>query len=259
MRASYSVENTCDELAAAKLDTALLVYGGAEQCGSCLPCCLDTLVANFLADVYADALGAFRTPVLPFNTSQEHGDTHGTLSLSAALIATITRELVLQLKRKGFRRFVILSPHGGSHWEQATLKELNAEFPEITVISAKDGAPAAMQEARAAAGLEQARGMHGGAVPLCTTAFLRPDLVRFGSYGSFHPEQSEMAFNYGLLEALAEDGCWGDPVTVTPENLPTWEVTGKTLWTTFAELQAENVKAVLERVDAHRRALAARQ
>ncbi|MGZ0707524.1 creatininase family protein [Coraliomargarita sp. W4R53] len=248
MMSALSVESSSQELRSARTRRALLVFGGAEQCGPCLPCNIDTLLADFLAQEYAENLGAFRLPTIPFNTSQEHGSLAGTLSFTASMMQTITTTLIQQLQKQGYSEFVILSPHGGSHWENSTIKELNADYSKLTVISAKDGAAESMASACEAAEVSNVRGMHGGLMPLYITAFLRPDLVRPGSYGQWNPEQQEMAFNYGLLEALSPDGCWGDPIEIAQGDIEEYRFIGKKLWTTFAKLQSHKIDATLSRV-----------
>lgn len=259
MTAGISLENTTRKLEESTSTTAILVFGGAEQCGPCLPCCIDTLVADFLADFYANALNAFRTPTLPYNTSQEHGSTAGTLSLPAAMMQAITEQLVAQLTIQGYRRFILLSPHGGSHWEAVAIKEINAARPDITLISAKDGAAESMAAARVVAELSDAQGLHGGLIPLCSTAFLRPELVRAGRFGTHDPEQNETAFNYGLLKAFSDDGCWGDPVEVKSEDIPKYAGQGERLWNTFAQTQSTKLAAILDRVAALRSQLVSPQ
>lgn len=251
-----SADNTSKALQSASTQRALLVFGGTEQCGPCLPCNIDTLLADFLASKYATALGAYRLPTIPFNTSQEHGSLAGTLSFSASMMQAITNTLVEQLQQQGYREFVILSPHGGSHWENSSIKELNAAHPRLTIISAKDGAAESMAEACQVSGLKDMRGMHGGPMPLYATAFLRPDLVRPGRYGEWNPEQSEMAFNYGLLEAFTADGTWGDPIEVTLSELEKYQAIGQKLWTTFAQLQSLALEKTLQLVSSLRAKLA---
>lgn len=254
-----SSECTSTELKSARAQRALLVFGGTEQCGPCLPCNIDTLLADFLAQEYATALSAYRLPTIPFNTSQEHGSLAGTLSFSARMMQAISSTLIEQLQQQGYREFIILSPHGGSHWENATVKELNATHPDLTIISAKDGAAASMENAYQAAGLSDLRGMHGGPMPLYTTAFLRPELIRPGRYGQWSPAQSEMAFNYGLLEALSADGCWGEPVEVKLCELGKYQTIGQKLWSTFAQQQSLHLENTLKRVRTLRAELTSRK
>jgi creatinine amidohydrolase len=253
---ALSAERTSKELKHAQARRALVVFGGTEQCGPCLPCNIDTLLADYLANEYATALKAYRLPTIPFNTSQEHGALAGTLSFSASMMQAITNTLIEQLQQQGYREFILLSPHGGSHWENSSIKELNAKYPSLTVISAKDGATESMTSACTAAGLSEMRGMHGGPMPLYATAFLRPELVRPGRYGQWKPEQSEMAFNYGLLEAYTTDGCWGEPVEVSQSEIDQYHKIGKKLWTTFSQLQGLHLEKTLQRVSTLRAELA---
>lgn len=248
----YSHKTASPLLAKADLNTAILVFGGTEQCGPCLPCNIDSLVADFLADYCAKELKAYRTPVFPYNTSQEHGSRAGTLSLSAALMQNVTESLIQQLVPNGFDQFVLLSPHGGAYWEPVAIKELNAAYPEITLISAKDGAALALEKARQAAGLEDAQGIHGGWIPLCTAALLEPEAIIPGTFGTLKPEQVPMAFNYGLLDAYSADGSWGEPIEVKTEDIPAYAEKGRLFWTTFAELQCKRIAKVLDDVSTAR-------
>lgn len=225
---------------------AIIAVGATEQCGPCLPCCVDSLLANFLADFYAERLSAYRTPLLPFNTSQEHAGFAGTLSLSTTVMIEIVTQLSTQLAKQGMQNQILLSPHGGSHWENAAIKEINSTSPQTTLISAKDNAPRHIKAAQTKAGIEPNGSIHGGPMPLSIVAFLKPELISPGSFGKSAPEQSEFALNYGLLAALGDDGCWGTPMQVDGGEISEWSEKGRVLWTTFAELQAKHLGVVLE-------------
>jgi creatinine amidohydrolase len=240
MPTSFSNQNTSRELQAARPATAVIPVGATEQCGPCLPCNVDALVADYCARHYARGLGAYLAPLLPYNTSQEHGAFAGTLSLSAGLMNAILTELVGELARQGCRRIVLVSPHGGSVWLPAFLRSINRERADTLVVSAQVGAERSRAKALAASGMPRRLELHGGVLTAATVSFLAPELVRPGTYGAeVDPKLQELA-PYGRWEKLLPDGAWGR-LTAEDAALDLAGM-GRIYWETFVAAQFDELR-----------------
>lgn len=241
--------NTTKELFESGIDTAIISIGATEQFGPYLPMHLDNLIAERYAEVYGRALDAYVLPTLPFNTSEEHANYKGTVTISPNLITTMIEEIMTGLMRQGFKKFVICSGHGGSYWEGAFIKHINYKYPEIIVIHPHhhhDAWSVAIQAAEFE-GLDE---MHGGLLSVCTAMWLCPDKVKLESMGSNIPSENKQYADFMGWDKLTSDGCWGnfDPELYTPEELA---LKGKIFWSTFMERKAEGLKELLE--DAYNR------
>jgi len=74
--------NTTTELSDNQIDTAVISVGATEQFGPYLPMHLDTLIAEKYAEAYGGVLNAYVLPTLPFNTSEDHANYKGTVTVS---------------------------------------------------------------------------------------------------------------------------------------------------------------------------------
>jgi creatinine amidohydrolase len=239
-----SNQNTSTELRAAGVTTAVIPIGGTEQCGPSLPCALDSIVCDNVSRSLAQSLDAYLVPLLPFNTSQEHAGFPGTLSLSAPLLSAVVRELVLELKRQGYNKLVIVSPHGGSYWLPPLIKTLNYEFMDLIVVSGMTGAEKSFARAQEASGFPQRPEMHGGMRTVAAAYHFCPDLVRPGFWeNDIDPALMEFK-NYGIWDKIAPNGCWGS-FTAEDAKLDLKRM-GALFWNTFLAEQgrvlAEHLK-----------------
>jgi creatinine amidohydrolase len=244
MATFLSSSNTSRELQQARPSIAVIPVGATEQCGPCLPCNVDTLVAHQCARAYAEALGAYLAPLLPFNTSQEHSAFPGTISLSAPVLTVVLGEIVSELARQGFDKQVLVSPHGGSFWVPAFLRAINLERRDLIVVSGLVGADRSKQKALAASGLPRRQDLHGGIFTAATVSYLAPELVRPGDYGTeIDPKLQEFAA-YGVWEKIAPDGAWGSLTAADRElDLPKL---GRAYWEVFLAEQTKEVTAHLK-------------
>jgi creatinine amidohydrolase len=243
MDTSFSSQNTSRELREGRPGIAVIPVGATEQCGPCLPCSVDTLVAGYCARRYASTLGAYLAPLLPYNTSQEHAAFPGTISLSAPVLTAVMTELVSELARLGCTRQVLVSPHGGSVWLAAFVRAINLQRKDVIVVSAMAGAERSRTKALAASGMPQRADLHGGILTVATVSYLAPELVRPGPYGTeVDPRLQEFAA-YGMWEKIAPDGAWGR-FTEADAALDLAEM-GRVYWETFVAAQAAEVAAHL--------------
>ncbi|NUU79767.1 creatininase family protein [Paenibacillus xylanilyticus] len=238
-----SYTNTTKELFESGIDTAIISAGATEQFGPYLPMHLDTLIAERYAEEYGKTLNAYVLPTIPFNTSEEHANFKGTITISPTLVATMLEEIITGLMRQGFKKFVICSGHGGSYWEGAFIKHMNYKYPEIIVIHPHHNHDAWLVAVQAA-GLEGIDEMHGGLLSVCTAMWLCPDHVKIESMGSNIPSENKKYADFMGWDKLTSDGCWGSfqPGMYTNEELAH---KGKVFWSTLMKRKAEGLKELL--------------
>ncbi|MRN56997.1 creatininase family protein [Paenibacillus monticola] len=241
--------NTTTELAESNIDTAVISVGATEQFGPYLPMHIDSLIAERYANEYGKAINAYVLPVLPFNTSEEHAGFKGTVTVSPNILTAFLEDIIENLRRQGFKKFLLCSGHGGAYWFNAFIKHMNYKYPDIIVIF-----PGYQREAWElavnAAGLNGRNDMHGGLTGVCTAMWLCPELVKLETMGSEIPEEYNGFADYIGWDKLTKDGNWGHYTTgeYTREELAK---KGETLWMTLINKQCEGLKEYLE--EAYRR------
>jgi len=207
-----------DVLLASGCRTAVLPLGSTEQHGPHLPFATDTLIADAVAERVCVALdGVLRLPTLALGCAAEHLAFAGTLSLAAATLEAILRDVGLALARHGFTRLLVFSAHGGNYGVLRTASarvgpsvaplrlEAFCDFARLTEVL--EGVAA-----RFGVGADEA-GQHAGEIEtsillLLAPALVRRDELRRGLTGStlaadeiFYPD----------LRRHAPDGTVGDP------------------------------------------------
>lgn len=94
-----SFKNTTTEISNSGIDTVVLSVGATEQFGPYLPMHLDTLIAELYADAYGRELNAYVLPTIPFNTSEEHANFKGTVTVSPNILTAMLKEVLINLIR----------------------------------------------------------------------------------------------------------------------------------------------------------------
>ncbi|WP_026695157.1 creatininase family protein [Peribacillus kribbensis] len=236
--------NTTTEITDSRTDTVVIPIGATEQFGPGLPMNLDNLIAEIYAREYGRAVNAYVLPVLPFNTSEEHAAFKGTVTVSLNILTAFLENMIVNLRRQGFKKFVLTSGHGGSYWVSAFIKHMNYEYEDIMVIHPHHQRHA-WEEAVEAAGLSGRNEMHGGLLGVCTAMWLCPDLVKLEHMGSPVPSAHNKLADYVGWDKLTKDGNWGEfiPDVYTPDELA---AKGETLWMTFIRKNCEGLKEHLE-------------
>ncbi|OBZ19024.1 creatininase [Bacillus sp. FJAT-27264] len=237
--------STTAEIASSGIDTVIIPIGATEQFGPFLPMHLDTLIADLYAEAYGKALNAYVLPTLPFNTSEEHANYKGTVTVSPNVLTAMIEEIIVNLTRQNFNKFVVCTGHGGSYWEAAFIKHINYKYPHILVIAPNHNTHNAWEEAIHTAGFQGLNEMHGGLLSVSTAMWLCPDLVNKSSMGSDVPQENRIYADYMGWDKLTEDGCWGkfEEGSYTDEEL---SQRGQTFWETFIQKRSEGLKQVLD-------------
>ncbi|WP_088006016.1 creatininase family protein [Indiicoccus explosivorum] len=247
-----SYRNSTADVKASGTDTAVIPIGATEQFGPHLPMHIDSLIVGQCAEAYGKALGAYVLPILPFNTSEEHASLKGTVTISPAVIMSLLEEVVVNLNRQGFRKFVICNGHGGAYWEPAFVKQMNYKYPDMLVAALHYRDREAQAAGKKAAGLEELKEMHGGLLSVCTAMWLCPELMTLESMGSDVPDEHLKFIDAVPWEKLTENGSgnWGKFTAgeYTKEELAE---KGEAFWTAFLNKKCDGLKEFIE--EAYRR------
>ena len=202
-------ENTFQEIEDAKPEIAVLAVGAIEQHSTHLPVGTDYLMGGVMARRVAEELNAYLLPTMPFGNSQEHQDFMGTLWLQPATLAQVVKDLCAALKSHGIRKVVVIDAHGGNWILKPTVREINLNDREMTVILAGPGQMTAQ--------------LQGAKVEIhCTATETGRMMVEFphlvkGNVPDFHPEVGREYLDYVGMRALSPTGVWGTPSQATPE------------------------------------------
>ena len=225
-------------------DIAIISVGATEQFGPILPMHLDTLIAEQYANAFGEVLGGYVLPTLPFNTSEEHANYKGTITVSPNVLTSMLEEIIVNLSRQGFKKFVLCNGHGGAYWESAFVKQINFKYPELILITAHRHL--AWEEALKEAGIEGLKERHAGLLSVCTAMWLCPELVKIGSTGSEVPVESNRFADYVFWDKLTKDGCWGpfESDVYSAEQLAS---IGEKFWTSYILKRSKLLKETLEK------------
>ncbi|WP_328531118.1 creatininase family protein [Nocardioides sp. NBC_00368] len=135
MTARLAEMTTLEAARSAEGGTVVVMPVGAfEQHGAGLPLATDQIRAEALADAVAEALPGKVVigPGVPVGVSPHHQAFAGTVSLRPALFAAVVREYVESLAAHGWRRFLVITGHGGNNATLGTLaQELLRDRPDL--------------------------------------------------------------------------------------------------------------------------------
>lgn len=228
----HLAEMTTGEAAEAvtRAPVVIIPAGAYEQHGPGMPIATDTIRAERIAGLIGARLAGRVVigPPLPVGVSPHHMGFAGTVTLTTTTFAAVVREYVESLRRHGWRRFLVLTGHGGNNAALTTVaQDLLMSHPDVRfawapVTPLASGVIAEM-------GVSEVSG-HSGEAETAQMLYLSPDLVHRdrlepGSVAidGLNPEarlarsfsQPTLALPYDELSA---NGVLGDPTSVTAED-----------------------------------------
>jgi creatinine amidohydrolase len=187
-------------------EVALLPIGSFEQHGAFLPLATDTVIATIVAEAIGAAYPVLRLPPITISCSHEHAGWAGTVSISAATLAAVVRDIAQSLHRSGIGKLVLVNGHGGNYVLSNVVQEAAgsmALFPTFEVWA----------KARTAAGITTSNDtdMHAGELETSLLLHAHPHLVRPGYEAADHvADDREHMLTLGL-SAYTESGVVGRP------------------------------------------------
>ncbi|MFC7380670.1 creatininase family protein [Sphaerisporangium rhizosphaerae] len=202
---------TTNEVRDRRAEVALLPIGSFEQHGPFLPLATDTIVACTIAGAVAAAHNVLLLPPVTVSCSHEHEHAAwpGTVSISAATLYAVVRDIAASLQRSGITRLVLVNGHGGNYVLGNVVQESAGSGMRMAVFP---GA-ADWEAAWAAAGLETSAwsDMHAGELETSILLHAHPRLVRPGyESGDQMADDRQHLLTLGMA-AYTDSGVIGRP------------------------------------------------
>ncbi len=204
------------EAALQQTQTVLIPCGSVEEHGPHLPLNTDLLHAQEVAERVAARRAVLVAPPLPYGLCRSTSDHPGTISISAAAVRLLARDVATSLYRMGCRHIIFLTGHAGGTHVAALIEageQLLQDFPDIkvAVVNVLDLLREALRQDPT---LIQTPGdAHAGEVETAIVLAIRPELVQ-GTAPAEWP-----AFPKYILTRQKRrywpGGVWGDPGPAT--------------------------------------------
>ncbi|MFD5746852.1 creatininase family protein [Streptomyces sp. NPDC127033] len=169
---------TTEDVRAARPEVAVLPVGSFEQHGAYLPLVTDTVVACAIAREIAAAHPVHALPPITVSCSHEHADWPGTVSISAATLHAVVRDIAGSLHRSGIKSLILVNAHGGNYVLRNVVQESAGSGTRMALFPGS----ADWDAARTRAGIETSShsDMHAGEVETSILLHAHPELVRPG-------------------------------------------------------------------------------
>jgi len=228
-----TVENTWKEIEESGADIVIIPIGAIEQHGPHLPVGTDWFMADVWAKCVGEKLNAYVLPALPISNSQEHLDFKGSVSIRPCTLAQVVEEIILSLRHQGFKKFVVMSAHGGNWVLKPAIRDINFRYPDIMVIMGSGTMPGDTKAIPP--------DIHSGEGETGRMLAFKPELVK-GRADDFTPRYGREYIDYVSLRKLTPTGVWGKPSKASAEKAKeaseaTAERCAEYIKTTFAELE----------------------
>jgi len=207
---------------AAEADRAIILpVGSVEEHGTHLPVCTDSIQPEYVALEAARKTGSLVAPPLKYGVCTATRVFPGTISISFQSLYRITREIIEEFIRNGFKRFLILSGHADA--EQMAALRLAAhrvvwrhrqqnEKRKIRIMVCADYDFAYELKGKY---FDEKDG-HGGTIETSRVMAIRPDLIKGKGKKNFQKlPRFEVVANPS--EFLPE-GIRGDPTVASAEK-----------------------------------------
>ncbi|MFJ2111578.1 MULTISPECIES: creatininase family protein [unclassified Streptomyces] len=199
------------EVRARGAEVAILPIGSFEQHGAFLPLATDTVVACAIAREIAAVHPVRHLPPLTISCSHEHehADWPGTVSISAATLHAVVRDIAQSLRRSGITSLVLINAHGGNYVLRNIVQESSGTGTRMALFPGS----ADWDAARDRAGVETSsrRDMHAGELETSILLHDSPELVRPGYETSDWISDDREHFLTLGMRAYTESGVIGRP------------------------------------------------
>ncbi|WP_055553319.1 creatininase family protein [Streptomyces sp. NBRC 110028] len=230
---------TTEEVRARRAGVAVLPIGSFEQHGAYLPLVTDTVIACTIAREIAAAYPVQLLPPVTVSCSHEHANWPGTVSISAATLYSVVRDIAGSLRRSGIGSLILVNGHGGNY----VLRNIVQESAGTGTRMALFPGSADWDTARGRAGVRTPSysDMHAGEVETSILLHAHPELVRPGYETSdCLADNRKHLLTLGMAE-YTESGVIGRPSLASAEK-------GKELLAALTESFAEYLSVVGESV-----------
>ncbi len=115
-----------------KKPQCILPIGSTEQHAQ-LSLCVDMILAEKISIEAAEPLGIPVFPVMPYGIAPYFSAYPGTISLRVETLISVIKDVILSLRKSGFRQILIVNGHGGNNPVSTLAQELMSEYNNISV------------------------------------------------------------------------------------------------------------------------------
>ncbi|QAY66453.1 creatininase family protein [Paenibacillus protaetiae] len=206
----------------------VLSIGAVEQHGDHMPVMTDALIGEATLTEALEKLDpaeqVWVIPPISYGKSNEHIGIPGTISLSAATLAGIVKDIAASLQASGFRRLLLFNTHGGN---MDLLNVISREIRIATGMMVFYLSPSSLDAASDLMAPEELEfGIHGGDYETSIAMHVKPDWVQEQYRVKEMPRMER--FDYLTLESkirfawkmddISASGILGDATAATAEK-----------------------------------------
>jgi creatinine amidohydrolase len=199
-----------------RAQVAVLPIGSFEQHGDHLPLITDTIVACAIAREIAEAYDLFLLPPITISCSHEHAAWAGTVSISAATLYAVLRDIRQSLRRSGVEKLLLVNGHGGNYVLKNIVQEASVDGPHIALFPNSED----WRRGREDAGMttNDHEDMHAGELETSLLLYANPALVRPGvESADWHADDRPYLLTVGM-PGYTETGVIGRPSLASAER-----------------------------------------
>ncbi|MFF2848718.1 creatininase family protein [Streptomyces sp. NPDC058001] len=205
--------DTTEDVRARGARVAVLPVGSFEQHGPHLPLVTDTVIACAVAREAAAAYPVLLLPPLTISCSHEHAAWPGTVSISAATLYAVVRDIAESLRRSGVGALILVNGHGGNYVLRNVVQESHGEGHRMALFPGS----ADWDAARARAGVETSAhsDMHAGELETSILLHTHPELLRPGHESADVTADGRRHLLTLGMDAYTDSGVIGRPSLAT--------------------------------------------
>jgi creatinine amidohydrolase len=201
-----------------KTRRAIIPVGSLEQHGGHLPVSTDSLIAEYVARMAAEEVGAFVLPVISYGVSFEHKPMFN-VSLRNSTLSTLICDACISLAENKVNEIIILNGHHGNMGAlQYIAQELHGRLPEGVRVHTIHYWQ-----------MMKAEFDHAGEVETSLVLAIAPELVRMDLATPNSKKLSKSKAAYSTITnapasfpKITGNGVWGDPRKATAAKGNKW-------------------------------------
>lgn len=201
-----------------KTKRVIIPVGSLEQHGNHLPVSTDSLIAEYLARMVAEKIGAFVLPVISYGISFEHKPMFN-ISLRNSTLSTMICDICISLAENGIKQIIMINGHHGNMGAlQYISQELAGRMPKIVNVHTMHYWHTIENQFD-----------HAGEVETSLVLAIAPELVRMDKAvpNSKKLSKSKLAYSSitnspGSFPKITGNGVWGDPRKATAKKGSKW-------------------------------------
>jgi creatinine amidohydrolase len=195
-----------------KIKRAIIPVGSLEQHGAHLPVSTDSLIAEYIARLLAEKIGAFVLPVISYGVSFEHKPMFN-VSIHHSTLSTMLCDTCISLAENKITEIIILNGHHGNTGAiQYIPQEVQSKIPAIDVNI----------HILHYWHMMKSDFDHAGEVETSLVLAIAPELVHMDrarpnskSISKSRAAYSSLTNTPGSFPRITGNGVWGDPMRAT--------------------------------------------